>query len=83
MIKSILDCSLPIPDCCEFTEDFWIPKGVGVRLGKPITNEITELAAVLTYSTVDSRDQGHGREAVAHGDGITVAERGSEFGNLK
>ncbi len=48
-----------------------------------ITNEVAELAAVLTDSAVDRRDRGNGREADAVDDGITVAERGSEFGILE
>src|SRR6056297_2054393 len=56
---------------------------VCIRPRKPITNEVTELAAVFTDSAVDRRDRGHGSEAVAVGDGITIAERSSEFGSLE
>jgi len=56
---------------------------VCIRPRKPITNEVTELAAVFTDSAVDRRDRGHGSEAVAVGDGITIAERSREFGSLE
>lgn len=54
-----------------------------VPLRKPTTNEVIELALILTDSAVNRRSRGHWSEAVAADDGIAKAERRSEFGTLE